>query len=152
MPQVVPSHTCAGSASLSSVTNSHRSEGQPESATEFLQFARRMDQRLIDFVRDVDVLILDSQYDANEYQTRVGWGHGCLDDVVAIALNAEAKRLFLFHHDPAHDDEKMSQMVQWGRDFVKALGDPLEVDAAREGLEINLTAAAPLAEFVPAGA
>jgi len=117
----------------------HSSEAQPDSATEFLQFARRQDQRLIEFVRDVDILILDSQYDATEYQTRVGWGHGCLDDVVAIALNANAKRLFLFHHDPAHDDEKMSQMAQWGRDFVTALGETLEVDAAREGVEINLT-------------
>jgi hypothetical protein len=65
-----------------------------------------------------------------------------VDDVVAIALNANAKRLFLFHHDPGHDDAKIAEMAQWGRDFVTALEQPLEVDAAREGLEIKLERAA----------
>jgi phosphoribosyl 1,2-cyclic phosphodiesterase len=130
----------------------HSGDPEQSGSTEFLQFARRQDQKLIDFVRDADVLILDSQYDSTEYQTRVGWGHGCLDDVVAIALNANAKRLFLFHHDPAHDDEKMSQMAQWARDFVVALGETLEVDAAREGLEINLSAQTRACELVTAAA
>ena len=97
-----------------------------------------MDQKMVEFVRGVDVLIMDSQYDATEYQTRVGWGHGCVDDVVALALNAEVGRLFLFHHDPAHNDEKISQMVEWGRSFVTALGETLEVEGAREGVEICL--------------
>jgi phosphoribosyl 1,2-cyclic phosphodiesterase/CheY-like chemotaxis protein len=130
----------------------HASEQHSEDAADYLQFARRQDQKLIDFIRDVDILILDSQYDATEYQTRAGWGHGCLDDVVAIALNANAKRLFLFHHDPSHDDEKMAQMAQWARDFSTALGQTLEVDAAREGLEINLTGQSRPQDLVPAAA
>lgn len=107
-------------------------------STEFLRFARRKDQQLSDFARDADILIVDSQYDAAEYQTRVGWGHGCVDDAVAMALNANARRLFLFHHDPAHDDDKVSEMTQWARQFVAALGENLEVEAAREGLDITL--------------
>ena len=110
----------------------------PAGSTEFLHYARRMDQKLVDFISGVDILILDAQYDLTEYQTRVGWGHGCVDDVVALALNANAKKLFLFHHDPSHDDEKIKQMVEWGREFVGALGEGLQVEAAREGLEIVL--------------
>jgi phosphoribosyl 1,2-cyclic phosphodiesterase/ActR/RegA family two-component response regulator len=109
-------------------------------STEILEYARRMDQKLIDFIRGADVLIIDAQYDATEYQTRVGWGHGCVDDVVALALNADVKRLFLFHHDPAHDDAKLDAMVDWARQFVAALGHSLPVEAAREGAEILLTA------------
>jgi len=118
--------------------------GQPEltSSTEFLQYGRRMDERLADFVRGAEVLILDSQYDLTEYQTRVGWGHGCVDDAVALATNADVKRLYLFHHDPSHDDEKITQMAEWGRTFVATLNEPLQVDAAREGLEVVLKAAA----------
>src|SRR5208282_2534968 len=99
--------------------------------TEILEFARRMDQKLIDFIRNADVLIIDAQYDLKEYETRVGWGHGCVDDVVALALNANVKRLFLFHHDPMHDDAKVDTMVEWARQFVAALGDKLPVEAAR---------------------
>ncbi len=110
-------------------------------STEILEFARRMDQKLVDFIRDVEVLIIDAQYDATEYQTRVGWGHGCVDDVVALALNANVKRLYLFHHDPSHDDTKVSSMVEWGRQFVAALGETLPVEAAREGAVVLLKAA-----------
>jgi hypothetical protein len=114
--------------------------GQPEIAAsaEFLRYARRMDARLGEFIRGADVLILDSQYDLNEYQTRAGWGHGCVDDVVALAVQAEVKRLFLFHHDPSHDDEKITRMADWGRAFVAALHETLQVEAAREGLQVVL--------------
>lgn len=106
--------------------------------SESLAFARKQDERLIDYIRDVDVLIIDSQYDDTEYQSKVGWGHGCLDDVVTLALMAGVKHLFLFHHDPDHDDEHITRMTQWARDLVAMHGDPLQVDAAREGLEIVL--------------
>jgi phosphoribosyl 1,2-cyclic phosphodiesterase/DNA-binding NarL/FixJ family response regulator len=111
--------------------------------TEILEFARRMDQKLVDFIRDADILIIDAQYDATEYQTRAGWGHGCVDDVVALALNANVKQLYLFHHDPTHDDAKIDAMVEWSRQFVAALGDTLQVEAAREGSEVTLKASRP---------
>ena len=95
----------------------------------------------MDFIHNADVLIIDSQYDMEEYQARAGWGHGCVDDVVALALNANVKRLFLFHHDPAHDDAKIDSMVHWARQFVAALGESLPVSAAREGEEVVLQAA-----------
>ena len=116
----------------------HSDEPHQSGSTEFLRYARKMDQKLVDFVQGVDVLIMDSQYDATEYQTRVGWGHGCVDDVVALAINANVKKLFLFHHDPSHDDDKISKMTQWGRDFATALGETIEIEAAKEGLEIVL--------------
>lgn len=91
-----------------------------------------------DFVRDADVLILDAQYDAKEYKTHMGWGHGCLDDVVSLAIEAKVKRLFLFHHDPDHDDAKISAMVEHAREMVRAAGSALRVDAAREGEVVKL--------------
>jgi phosphoribosyl 1,2-cyclic phosphodiesterase len=36
-------------------------------------------RKLIDFIRGVDVLIIDSQYDSGEYSSHIGWGHGCVD-------------------------------------------------------------------------
>ena len=59
---------------------------------------------------------MDTQYDTEEYQQHTGWGHGCLDDVVALAIEAEVKKLFLFHHDPNHDDAKISQMLAHARE------------------------------------
>ena len=41
---------------------------------------------LIDFVRDLDLLILDTQFTETEYQRHIGWGHGSLPESVALAM------------------------------------------------------------------
>ncbi len=97
------------------------------------------DRELIDFLRDVDLLILDSQYDSKEYQEHFGWGHGCVDDSVALALQAGVKQLSLFHHDPDHDDKRIDKMVQHARRLVAKQKAKLRVDAAREGMTIKLS-------------
>ncbi len=97
------------------------------------EYARKQDDKLIEFIRDVDVLIMDSQYDAAEYPQRVGWGHACVDDTVALALSANVKRLFLFHHDPGHDDAYIARMEAHARELVAKHGGALIVEAAREG-------------------
>ena len=93
---------------------------------------------LVDFLRGCDVLILDTQYTDEEYKAHVGWGHGCLDDVVTLALIAGVKQLFLFHHDPNHSDEQITHMVNWARDLVAMHGDSLPIEGAREGVEVVL--------------
>ena len=113
--------------------------GQPRAEhIEALKYASEQDQRVIEFLKDSEVLIVDSQYDDDEYQSHVGWGHGCVDDVVALALFARVKQLFLFHHDPDHDDDQISRMLEWARKLVALQGESLAVDAAREGLEYIL--------------
>ena len=99
-----------------------------------------MDADIVEFIRDADVLILDAQYDAKEYRAHVGWGHGCVDEVVALAAGANVQRLFLFHHDPAHDDRVISSMLMHARDLAKAAGSLMRIEAAREGEVIALPA------------
>ena len=106
------------------------------------EYVQGQERKMIAFLRGVDVLIMDAQYDRNEYQEHKGWGHACLDDVVALAIRAEVKKLFLFHHDPDHDDKKISEMVHEARKMVKAQNGKLQVDAAREGLVVELAGVA----------
>lgn len=89
-----------------------------------------------EFVRDSDLLILDTQYTAEEYGLRVGWGHGCLPDSVQLAMDANVRRLLLFHHDPAHDDEQIDLMVIAAR--ALAAGSKLQIDAAAENQPLLL--------------
>ena len=99
---------------------------------------RGRNHQMAGFLRGTDVLIMDTQYDAEEYRRHTGWGHGCLDDVVALALQAKAKKLFLFHHDPNHDDAKVTQMLAHARKLVAARKGKLQVEAAREGVTVDL--------------
>lgn len=118
-----------------------RADGQK--GRETFDYCRSEDQKLVEFLRGVDVLILDSQYDEAEYQTHIGWGHSCYEDSVATALAAGAKHLFLFHHDPAHDDARVSRMVGHARELVATHRGNLVVEAAREGLAVPLLSARP---------
>jgi phosphoribosyl 1,2-cyclic phosphodiesterase len=92
----------------------------------------------IEFLRGVDVLVLDSQYDCEEYTRFAGWGHGCVDDAVEVAIAADVKRLFLFHHDPDHDDARVDKMLEHARSLSAARGSDLEIYAASEGLRVQL--------------
>jgi phosphoribosyl 1,2-cyclic phosphodiesterase/CheY-like chemotaxis protein len=99
--------------------------------------------QLVEFLKDCDVLILDTQYTDEKYQEHIGWGHGALSRVVSLALEARAKKLFLFHHDPSHDDRQIDEMLERARLLILESGRTLDVDAAREGAEIWLSAAVP---------
>ncbi|MEN9576013.1 MAG: hypothetical protein RL514_3868 [Verrucomicrobiota bacterium] len=113
-----------------------RAGGEQGQATQ--DYCRAEDQKLIEFLRGVDVLVLDSQYDEAEYQTHIGWGHSCYEDSVATAIAAGVKQLFLFHHDPTHDDARISRMVAHARELAARQNSPLVIEAAREGLEVPL--------------
>jgi ribonuclease BN (tRNA processing enzyme) len=101
------------------------------------------DREMLDFIRDADVLILDSQYDRAEYRRHTGWGHGCVDDSVALALKAGVKKLILFHHDPGHDDKKIDAFVKHARALVAKAKGKLKVEAAREGMTLQLGGKSP---------
>lgn len=114
----------------------------PRLDTEARTIASEHDRKVIEFIRDSEVLILDSQFNAGEYQKHVGWGHSCAEDSVAFALRAKVKRLFMFHHDPEHSDAEIARMVARGRQIAARRNSPLLVEAAREGLELALDPAA----------
>jgi phosphoribosyl 1,2-cyclic phosphodiesterase/CheY-like chemotaxis protein len=103
-------------------------------------------EALVAFVRGAEVLIMDAQYDAEGYRQHAGWGHGCTEDAVEVALRSGVRQLFLFHHDPASSDEKIRTEVAHGQELARRAGAGLKVEAAREGAAYLLAAdAAPVA-------
>src|SRR5205807_6488319 len=101
-------------------------------------FAAAERGKMVEFLRDCDVAILDAQYTDEEYQKHIGWGHSSLSSVVSLALDAGVGKLVLFHHDPSHDDEMIDRMVEHARSLVLKSGKTLTIDGAREGAEILL--------------
>ncbi|MCX8091159.1 MAG: response regulator [Verrucomicrobiae bacterium] len=101
-------------------------------------FARAEEAKMIEFMRGAEALILDAQYDATEYPAHVGWGHGSVESAVALALRAGIGTLFLFHHDPEHDDATIDRMVAAARERVAREGGKLAVEAAQEGVRVEL--------------
>jgi phosphoribosyl 1,2-cyclic phosphodiesterase/CheY-like chemotaxis protein len=117
----------------------HQADREKTSLEEARAFAQSERAKLVEFLKNVDVLMMDAQYTDEEYQQKIGWGHGALSRVVSLALAARVKKLILFHHDPNHDDAKIDDMLEAARMLVVESGQHMEVDAAREGAEIWLT-------------
>ncbi|MFP3907235.1 MAG: MBL fold metallo-hydrolase [Acidimicrobiales bacterium] len=95
-----------------------------------------VDQGVLDLCRDVDLLIHDAQYTADEFAAKCDWGHCTVDYAVQVANQCGARRLALFHHDPMHDDGWLDCLLGAARTLA---APDLEVISAYEGLTIALS-------------
>ena len=48
-----------------------------------------------------------------------------MDEVVRLAVLGGVKKLYLFHHDPSHDDARIDAMLAHARSLAE--GQPLEI-------------------------
>lgn len=101
----------------------HETEGQDE-------------ERIVNFIKNADILIADTQYTAEEAAKRRGWGHGCSKGVISLALNAGARSLYMTHHDPSHNDDFIDGMLADARKMVP-LSSHLKVFSATEREKIS---------------
>jgi len=81
-----------------------------------------------------DLVIHDAQYTDAEFATKADWGHCTIDYAIAVAAQAGAKTVALFHHDPCHDDDMLDAVA--ARCGEMRCG--VEVVIAREGLTISV--------------
>jgi phosphoribosyl 1,2-cyclic phosphodiesterase len=85
---------------------------------------------------DVDVLFHDAQYFEDEYPERIGWGHSSVADAVGFALAVGARRLVLFHHEPAHGDRSLERLEARARSLAGRNG--ITPSLAHEGMVLEL--------------
>jgi ribonuclease BN (tRNA processing enzyme) len=95
-------------------------------------------QDFVQFAKGCDLLIHDAQFLPSELQERRGWGHSTYEEAVSLALEAEVQSLLLTHHDPVRSDEEVHQILELARKQAAAQGNPLNIDAAREGASFRL--------------
>ena len=98
---------------------------------------RRIPAKLLQAAQGADLLILDAQYDDQEYATKRKWGHSSCYSATDLAVQAKAKSLALFHHDPESTDRSIDEKVQACRERAFAHGAELTIMAAREGVELK---------------
>lgn len=93
-------------------------------------------QRIFDFVRKADVLIHDTTYTPEEYANHIGWGHSHYLFALKVAAEGNVKKLVLFHHDPAHDDEMVDDILVKCKSEIRSRNFTFECVAAAEGMEL----------------
>ncbi len=90
------------------------------------------------FAVGADLIIHDAQYLPEEIDRRRGWGHSSVSEVLTLGLDAGARRLALFHHDPDRDDDALDRIGERARAFMADAAPATEVIVAREGLSLDL--------------
>ena len=92
----------------------------------------------IDFVQDVDLLIHDAMFVDDELPKVHGWGHSLISQALQLALDADVKRLLLFHHDPSRSDAQLDAILADSREWMASRAAGIEVLVAREGESYQL--------------
>ncbi len=98
-----------------------------------IEIAELPDDTVLDFSRGADILIVDAQYTADEYPSRVGWGHSTNIQAAEFAGRAEVGRLVMTHHDAGRCDEDVDRMAAQARRVFA------ETVAARDRMQFTLT-------------
>ncbi len=96
-----------------------------------------VDPAVLDLCADVDVLIHDAQFTAEELAPRADWGHCTIDYAVEVAAQCRAGTLVLFHHDPFHDDDQLDFMRDQVIERAAARGVHTVI-AAAEGMKLTV--------------
>ena len=125
-------------ATDSEIDSHFKSSSVPFDVDSNLAKLRPIPQKYIDFMKDADLLIADAQYLDEEYPTKVGWGHPRATTVVDLAIQADVKRLALFHHDPMESDDDVNRKLDLCRQRVRHHRCDLDIFAARELVELKL--------------
>ena len=71
-----------------------------------------------------DLVIHDAQYSDGEFAAKSDWGHSTDAYAVRVASESGAKRLALFHHDPAHTDGEVDGLLARARELAAPAGAP----------------------------
>jgi len=95
----------------------------------------------VDFFANADAVIFDAMYSlADAISVKADWGHSSNIVGVELCQMARARRLVMFHHEPAYDDARIEQVLGETRRFEEITrdGHAVEVLSAWDGLELTL--------------
>ena len=89
---------------------------------------------VVPLAKDADMLIHDAQYLETDFKPT--WGHSTVASAIDVAVNARAKRLVLYHHDPDRSDDALDAIGRDAQRRGNERGQGLEIVVAREGMEL----------------
>jgi phosphoribosyl 1,2-cyclic phosphodiesterase len=89
-------------------------------------------QNIVNLIRDADLVIYDAMFTEEEFAERPHWGHSTWEEAIRLVQLANARRLVLFHHDPARTDAELDTLAE-----TAALRQPGTV-VAMEGQTIDV--------------
>lgn len=106
------------------------------------------DKAVINFAKDCNIMIHDTQYTAKEYDSDKdvvqGFGHSTYEMAIEDAWQARIKdKLICTHFNPTHSDEKLDYIATEGIKLIKIehsdlITNDMDIILAHEGMEIEV--------------
>ncbi|MDX5593574.1 MBL fold metallo-hydrolase [Pseudovibrio sp. SPO723] len=69
-----------------------------------------IDDAVVEFIRDAEVVIYDGMYTSVDYEKYKGYGHSTWEHVVEQCVKANVKTPVIFHHDPTRTDDELDEI------------------------------------------
>ena len=92
----------------------------------------------VEFAAGADLLIHDSEYTPQEYQTFIEWGHSVYTDVLQLAERAAVKKCGLFHINQERTDDQMDDMVSTCQQYCDDHSHQIECVGVATDMTFNL--------------
>ena len=102
----------------------------PDNQLHYTSEQKTSSSQFIEFCKNTDILIHDSQFTQNDLPDKLNWGHSLFTDTVNLAEKANTKQLYLFHHDPCRTTDDIESMIEYCKQ------SSIMVKAAKEGQSI----------------
>jgi len=87
-------------------------------------------QQLVDYCRDVDLVVFDSAYSPEDYPKYKGWGHSTVEDGLRLRKDSGCKKMLFSHFSQEYSDEEITSWQQYFDGDYYIL--------ARDGMEIEI--------------
>jgi len=96
----------------------------------------RLNETLVHFIKNSDLLIYDSTYDDADFVRHIGFGHSTWQEGIRLCQAANIEKLAIFHHSPQTTDDELDKIAikarkLWAGAFVAADFQLLKLDAER---------------------
>ncbi|MFH0733896.1 MAG: MBL fold metallo-hydrolase [bacterium] len=98
----------------------------------------KLNKEQLDFCKDADYLIHDSQYTLDDFDKKIGWGHSNNIALSYFSILANVKNLLLFHYDPDYSDKMVEMLLKSTQIFLKDKNSSVNCIASKELLEIDI--------------
>ena len=100
--------------------------------------AREENEKILQFYKNADILVHDTQYTNDEYvDSKLGWGHTPYEFAINSAHKAGVKKLVLFHHDPMRTDDQLTGLLEQYKELIAGKTE-MEIVMASEGMVLEL--------------
>ncbi|MDA3886112.1 MAG: MBL fold metallo-hydrolase [Candidatus Delongbacteria bacterium] len=94
----------------------------------------------VEFYKNADILIFDSQYSSEELRGKLGFGHSSYEIGIDLAIRSNVKKIVLFHHNHEFNDQTIEKNLFKARTYLEVNypESNLVIVNANENLEFNI--------------